>query len=160
MITDANKVLFLQPLIHKFGLNRTHYLQDMFKKLDEKLDATEPCSVTAVLAPKDCKFANAEQNVSDPCIQFILAKLLADVYGEKMYDFYKAKGWSDEQIGAQLETCLQMEHAIRYQLQLTPRIQEKELQGVPSGMVDAVLDILGDIKKKIDEGETEGEIKL
>lgn len=156
MLTQGNKVLFLQPLIREFGIKRTVFLQDMMQKLDDKLDASKPCSVTAVLSAVDQRFANAEQDVEDPCIQFILAKLLADIYAEKIRATYKAKGWSAAQIDAQVKVCMQMEHAIRYQLKLTPTITEPETKLVPEGMIDQVMDALENIKNKIDAGETEG----
>lgn len=145
MIKPEHKVLFVQPLIHKFGIQRAEMLNDMLGKIDAHMDQTTECSVAAVADPSKQKFTTAAQNTDQLLVQLVLARVLINSLIMDQTAKRKKDGWSLEQIQAEVSASDQYAKALSYEWGLFPGWEPDEVKGVPIQSITTVLKALNEL---------------
>lgn len=152
VVTDATRVAFFQPLVHRFGLQRTEMLHAMFKSIEKKIAQQAPCAVHAVIAPGEKKFGVTCDGFDNPHLLMLLGLLIADEGMQRVVRERRAKNFQSEQIVADVITCRQVQRALATDWKLFDftylEVQKAPPLDILNGLLDTIQKALEDVEKE------------
>lgn len=142
VVTDATRVAFFQPLVHRFGLQRTEMLHAMFKSIEKKIAQQAPCAVHAVIAPGEKKFGVTCDGFDNPHLLMLLGLLICDEGIQRIVRERKAKNFHSEQIVADVLTCRQLQRALATDWKLFDFSYTEVQKAPPLDVLNGLLDMI------------------
>lgn len=144
MITPEHKVLFVQPLIHRYGIARAGMLNDMLSNIGEKVDQTKECSLAMVVSPAQPLATMLAHGTDDVLVKAVLCKMLLILVAHEHTTARRNCGWTHEQIAAEADAATQYAKAIAVEWNLVPGWEPDEIKGIPIEAVTQVLKSLNE----------------
>lgn len=145
MITPEHRVLFVQPLIHRYGIARAGALNDMLTNIGEKVDQTKECSLAMVASPAQPLATMLAHGTDDVLVKAVLCKMLLILVAHEHTTLRKNSGWTHGQIAAEADAATQYAKALAVEWNLVSGWEPDEIKGIPIEALTHVLKTINEL---------------